>query len=113
MKKLMVVVILGILTIMAVSPAMAKETPFHISNLKSESAGVDGWYYATGMLKNNYKDVKYLQIEIQITDESGTVIGTTFANVTNLKKGQSWKFKALVTNGDVATVWTIVDLTAY
>ena len=68
-----------------------EKAPYTIADLK----GTDD--YITGTLTNLTGDKKtYVQVEINLLDKSGAVVGSTLANVNNLEAGQKWKFKAVV-----------------
>ena len=53
--------------------------------------------YVTGVLKNNSdKDKSYLQITFPYTDADGNKLGTAIDNISELKAGETWKFKAII-----------------
>ncbi|QJW47858.1 zinc ribbon domain-containing protein [bacterium BFN5] len=53
--------------------------------------------YVTGTVKNNTKkNYGYVQVEVNLYDESDAQVGSTLANTNNLEPGGVWKFKALV-----------------
>ena len=53
----------------------------------------------TGTLTAN-KDYEYLQIEIPCYDADGNAVGSAMANVSNLEKGDTWKFEATEFSGN-------------
>ena len=58
--------------------------------------------YVVGKLRNNTdRTFNYVQVEINLYDGEGNVVGTTFDNVTNLEPGQTWKFKAVILDDSV------------
>lgn len=62
--------------------------------------------YIVGILKNTTgKDKSYVQVQIPMLDKDGNKLGDALANTTNLKDGQTWKFRAMYldTNNEVKT----------
>lgn len=62
--------------------------------------------YLTGVIKNNSgKDCTYVQVTFNLYDEDGNQVGTALANINNLEKDGTWKFKAMGidTDGAVAS----------
>jgi hypothetical protein len=58
----------------------------------------------TGTVKNNTnKKYNYVQVEINLYDESGTQVDSTLANVNNLEPQSSWRFEAPVINDSAKT----------
>jgi len=50
----------------------------------------------TGTVKNNCgRDFSYVEIDFKLFDHKGNVVGTAMANQTNLKAGETWKYKAV------------------
>ena len=50
----------------------------------------------TGTIKNNCgKDFSYVEIDFKLFDHKGNVVGTAMANQTNLKAGETWRYKAV------------------
>ncbi len=59
--------------------------------------------YVVGTVRNNSsKNYSYVQVEINLLDESGNIVGSTLDNVNNLGPGKSWKFKAIIMEKDAA-----------
>ena len=57
------------------------------------------WTYVTGTIKNNTnKEYTYVQVEINLYDESGNLINSTLDNINNLEANGTWKFKAMATS---------------
>lgn len=51
--------------------------------------------YFTGIVKNNTDDdMRYAQIEFSLYDKDGNLLGSAWDNISNLKAGGTWKFKA-------------------
>lgn len=49
-----------------------------------------------GVVKNNTsKQYTYVQVEINLYDDSGAQVGSTLANANNLEPNGTWKFKAI------------------
>ena len=61
------------------------------------SAEYDGYFatYITGTLVAD-KDYEYLEIEIPCYDADGYALGTAWTNVTNIRKGDTWRFEAMI-----------------
>ena len=73
------------------STPSAKKAPYKVDDLKGSND------YITGTLTNQSGEKKgYVQVEINLLDKSGAVVGSALANVNNLEAGQKWKFKAVV-----------------
>jgi hypothetical protein len=54
--------------------------------------------YEAGEIKNVSDEAyRYVQVEIQLLDDSGAVVGSALANVGGLEPGEIWKFRALIT----------------
>lgn len=54
--------------------------------------------YVTGQVKNNTdKNYSYVQIEIKMYKDD-TVLGTALDNMNNLGAGETWQFKALISD---------------
>ena len=48
-----------------------------------------------GTLKNTSgKDLSFASIEFSLYDESGNVIDTAYDNISSIKEGDTWRFKA-------------------
>lgn len=72
-------------------------------------SGDFGWY-ATGRVRNNTgRTYAYVQVQISLQDDAGNLVGSTMSNVNNLRPGQVWNFRALVTD-DNATRWRVEDV---
>lgn len=69
---------------------------YNIQNVKSSSSY--GIITITGTLVAD-KDYEYLQIDIPTYDSNGNKTGSAFANVSNLAKGETWRFEAIGTSG--------------
>jgi uncharacterized protein YdeI (YjbR/CyaY-like superfamily) len=71
--------------------------------------------YLKGIVKNNSgKDCTYVQITFNLYDKDGNQIGTALANVNNLEKDGTWKFKALGmdVDGEIAS-YKLAEITGY
>lgn len=53
------------------------------------------------VVNNSSKKYNYAQVEISLYDKSGSIIGSTMSNISNLEPGQQWKFKAVVMENNV------------
>ena len=70
-------------------------------------------YYVYGTLTNNKKDVDYIQILIPVYDKNGNKLGDAMANCNNLKKGETWRFKARVLEDGIAKFGKDVEVTGF
>lgn len=72
-----------------------------------------GTKYIVGSVKNNGgKTYKYVQVTINLYDNSGAQVGSTLANVNNLEPGGTWKFKAMWLEKD-ATNYKVKEITGF
>lgn len=75
------------------------------------------WYFKGTVVNNKKKDLSYCQIEINLYDADGALLGTAVDNVNNLKAGGKWKFKAmtLLTSDELAEVanWELGEITGF
>ena len=64
------------------------------------STSNDGyWTYVVGTIKNNTnKNYSYVQVEINLYDAEGNLVGSTLDNINNLEANGTWKFKAMATS---------------
>lgn len=92
------------------------QEPAKKSNLEVIESSIqkDGYIsYIVGSVKNNSsKQYSYVQVEINLYDNSGAQVGSTLANANNLEPGAIWKFKAVVTEEN-ATKYKIKDITGF
>lgn len=70
-------------------------------------------YYVYGTLTNNKKDVDYIQILIPVYDKNGNKLGDAMANCSNLKKGETWRFKAMALEDGIAKFGKDVEVTVF
>jgi len=69
--------------------------------------------YVVGTVRNNSdRNYSYVQVEVNLLDKSGNVVGSTLANVNNLGPGKKWKFKAIILE-DEARSFEIKDVTGW
>ena len=62
--------------------------------------------YITGTITNNKdSDLSYVGVSYTLYDSNGAVIGNAYANASDVKAGQSWKFEAYCTadSDDIAS----------
>jgi hypothetical protein len=92
-----------------------------LSTSSSESVVVPSSYlaweggvrYVMGSAKNmSSRGFRYVQISINLYNDSGVQVGSTIANVNNLAAGDTWAFKAVVIE-DGVTRFEIKDITAF
>lgn len=85
---------------------------FDVENLAMTTDDL-GYAHITGSLANlTDKEYKYVQVELNVYDESGAQIGTALANTNNLEAKGTWKFEALGTQTGVKT-YKLKDISAY
>lgn len=95
------------------SGTQATPEPPELELLDSTSTAEQYFSYVTGHIRNNTsKTYSYVQVSINLYDDNGTQVGSTLDNVTNLAPGDTWEFKALITD-DNATKFSVVDITGY
>ena len=70
-------------------------------------------YYVYGTLTNNKKDVDYIQILIPVYDKNGNKLGNAMANCNNLKKGETWRFKAMAIEDGIAKYSKNAEVTGF
>ena len=70
-------------------------------------------YYVYGTLTNNKKDVDYIQILIPVYDKNGNKLGDAMANCNNLKKGETWRFKAMAIEDGIAKFGKDIEVTGF
>ena len=70
-------------------------------------------FYVSGTLTNNKKDVDYIQILIPVYDKNGNKLGDAMANCNNLKKGETWRFKAMALEDGIAKFGKDVEVTGF
>lgn len=76
-------------------------------------SGDFGTKYVVGQIKNNAdKTYSYVQVTINLYDDSGAQIGSTLDNLNNFEPGGVWKFKAMIFEDD-ATTYKIKEITGF
>nr|DAZ17151.1 MAG TPA: Protein of unknown function (DUF3426) [Caudoviricetes sp.] len=76
---------------------------FEVKDLALNGSGIDA--KVTGSIVNKTdKEYGYLQVEINLYDDSGAQIGSTLANVNNLEAKGTWKFEAYTMKEGVKSV---------
>lgn len=69
--------------------------------------------YIVGTVKNNTnRTYSYVQVEINLYDDSGAQVGSTVDNTNNLEPGGVWKFKALIFDSD-ATKYKVKEIRGF
>lgn len=74
--------------------------------------------YFSGIVKNNTRrDMSYVSIEFNLYDKDNNLLGSAWDNVSNLKAGGTWKFKAhsFISSDLEKTIatWEIIELDGY
>lgn len=86
--------------------------PAKLQLLESSTVQEDGLRYVIGKIKNNSAGAySYVQVSINLY-KGGSLIGSTFANVSNLEFNGTWSFKAPITE-DEADSFKITDISGY
>lgn len=68
----------------------------------SENVGY-GLTMICGKIKNNTgSNIGYAQVEINLYDKAGNIVGSTVDNIANLEPHSTWKFKAPVIENNVS-----------
>ena len=82
---------------------------FEISNI--EQCREEGGFRAIcAIIRNNSdKDYKFVQVQINLLDDSDNLVGNSTATINNLDRKQNWKFRAVVLD-ECATVFQIKDI---
>ena len=63
-----------------------------------------GIRYIGGTIRNNTdKTYSYVQVQINLYDNSGAQVGSTLANINNLEPHATWRFKAIVLEDSAKT----------
>lgn len=69
-------------------------------------------YVVGTVINTKNKKLSYLQVEINLYDQSGAQVGSALANINNLEPGGTWKFKAYVFQQE-ATDFKIKEITGW
>lgn len=87
----------------------------NITNVTGTYVEDDGYYYITGYLTNNTDKQDGVSINYKLKDKDGIVLGQTFADISYLNPGETWKFKMTYTELDAKDVATfeITDVNFY
>ena len=73
----------------------------------------EGLCYVVGTIRNNTdRQYSYVQVQINLYDDSGAQVGSTLANTNNLESGGIWKFRAFMWP-DNSTEYKIMDVTGF
>lgn len=73
-----------------------------------------GTLYISGTLKNDSgEDKDYLEISFDVLDKDGSVIGTAMDNITRLKAGAKWKYKAMCIDADGYKKFEMAEITGW
>lgn len=79
------------------SSQVAQEKKSDLEVLEHSTSSEQYSNYVVGTVRNNSnKKYGYVQISINLYDDSGAQVGSTMANLNNLEPGGTWKFKALI-----------------
>lgn len=78
-------------------PAQEEKKDYELTDVKVTEPDTIGTVYVTGILKNNTdKDKSYVQVDFPVYDTDGNKLGSAFDNISDLKAGGTWNFKAMV-----------------
>ena len=92
-----------------------EEEKFTISDVKAYSDDSGFAYYIEGIVKNNTdKDYNYIQITYNVYDKDDNNLGTCLDNNSNLKSGETWKFKTMCSGSpDEIVRYELDEITSY
>lgn len=94
------------------APAAAKAPNLELLDSATET-GDFGIRSVVGTIRNNTsRTYGYVQVEINLYDDSGAQVGSTLANANNLEPGGSWKFSAPIIE-DSATKFKVAGITGF
>jgi hypothetical protein len=94
-----------------VAPPVEKP-PYAVDGLNWKSDGSIPFVVGT-VTNQTAKRWSYVQIQINILDKDGGVLGSTLANANNIEPGQKWKFKALATEAKAGSTFKVGEVTYY
>jgi cellobiose-specific phosphotransferase system component IIA len=83
--------------------AQAKAALPKVEILEQTDVSESGSTYVVGTARAA-ESVSYAQLSFGVIDSGGNRIGTAMTNISNLKAGDTWKFKALILQKDAAQV---------
>lgn len=95
-------------------PTKTAEPPKKDLEVTETHTESDGFVqYVAGTVKNNTsRTYGYVQVEINLYDESGAQVGSTLDNTNNLEPGGTWKFRAPVFENGVKS-YKIKNVTGF
>jgi hypothetical protein len=94
----------------AAIPTSQPKPTFEVIDIKGTTDSNGGTI--TGTVRNNStKQYGYVQIEINLYDNTGAQVGSTLANVNNLEAGGTWKFEAVTFTK--FTKYKVKDITGF
>ena len=71
-------------------------------------------YYIEGKVKNNTSsDYTYVQVQFNVYDENGSIVGSCLDNINNLEGYGTWKIKAICTDAGDAKAIKSYKLTGF
>lgn len=92
-------------------PPAAPKDNLELLSAKWESDSFTG--YVVGKVKNNTsREYGYAQITFNLYDSEGNQIGTAMDNITNLKAGGTWAYKAMAL-AEGAARYEFAEITGY
>jgi len=96
------------------TPAKPKEAPKPALELLEATSKVEEYgRYIVGKIRNNTAHTyRYVQIQINLYDKAGNLVGSTMDNVNNLEPGAIWRFKAPILEESAAR-YKIVDISGF
>lgn len=125
MKKVLigVVILIGLVFIFSQKPQTVKvEEASVIKEVKQDDLEllkteiVDkgyGFKYVVGTLQNKSgKEFKYVELDFNLYDEKGDLVGSTLTNIQNLEADSLWHFEAVVTS-EKAESFKLKEIKAY
>lgn len=67
---------------------------------KFENAGYGSVYITGRVVNKSGRNLRYSEIRFALTDKAGAQIGTAWTNITDLRAGATWRFKAHVLDAE-------------
>ena len=99
-------------TTSCIEPSSQEEKCLTVSDPATDTGEYD-IKYVVGEVRNACdKVVGYVQVTINLYDDSGAQAGSTLANVNNPESGGVWKFKTVILE-DAATRFKVAEVTGF
>ena len=80
-----------------------KSSSLEVTESHSCSLGYGARAICGTVVNNSSRNVGYAQVEINLYDKNGNLVGSTMDNINNLEANGTWKFQAAIIEDNVAT----------